>query len=436
MVMTNATSRPTARALRLVGGRLTKADLAFLSKRSRVWSRDFWRRVATSAPHPWHLGGDIDALALLLEKLNPSYALVSIDALQDAVNGELPDFKKMRATLEMAGFDVSELGLSLEYRRGELAALSERLWGSKEFQFMLSVPAALASMPEIILPLGYDAVRMSSSLTNVVAASKDAEGLDPPVEDWERIWEFFQRLGGTELCSVCRRHLAEAGAAGPEYRDLGGSWHPILSILDRLVPDADSGVTRTYSEWVEQTRSQWIKKLLQPQSRETDVGRVELPGLWVPAMRTAENRLPEAVASILGELSIQGFELRSLSGRALEELVAELLRGFGMRVNVTKQTWDGGRDIVAAGELIPGEETILAVECKQVPVVGIDHIRRAMWANRDYPALLFATSGRFSGAVLRERQEKGLGLRLYLKDGLGLRQWIDLYVRTRDKEVG
>ena len=66
-----------------------------------------------------------------------------------------------------------------------------------------------------------------------------------------------------------------------------------------------------------------------------------------------------------------------------------------MEVSVTKRTRDGGRDIIARGELIPGEPSMLAVEVKQKAVVGIEDVQRALKANEDYPALLLATAGRF-----------------------------------------
>ena len=119
--------------------------------------------------------------------------------------------------------------------------------------------------------------------------------------------------------------------------------------------------------------------------------------------------------------------MADLTWRQLEELVAELLRSRGMEISLTKRSHDGGRDVVARGELIPGEPTVLAVEVKKKPVVGIYDVQRALRANEDFPALLVATSGRFSGGVIREKARNRNQLRLYLKDGLALSQWIDAW---------
>lgn len=70
-----------------------------------------------------------------------------------------------------------------------------------------------------------------------------------------------------------------------------------------------------------------------------------------------------------------------------------MLQSKELQIEVTPRSKDGGRDIIARGEIIPGEPTVLAVEVKQKAIVGLEDVQRALRANRDYPALLFATSG-------------------------------------------
>ena len=65
-----------------------------------------------------------------------------------------------------------------------------------------------------------------------------------------------------------------------------------------------------------------------------------------------------------------------------------------------------------------------------MPVVSIPELREALWANRHFPALLLATSGRFSAGVFWEKAKKGAALRLYVKDEVAFNQWIDLYAGT------
>jgi hypothetical protein len=47
-------------------------------------------------------------------------------------------------------------------------------------------------------------------------------------------------------------------------------------------------------------------------------------------------------------------------------------------------------------------------------------IQKALWQNRQLPALLFVTSGRFTAGVLREKSLPENRLRLFLKDGEAL----------------
>lgn len=152
-----------------------------------------------------------------------------------------------------------------------------------------------------------------------------------------------------------------------------------------------------------------------------------LPPLWRPPEKHASIELVDTTKSILLALQREAVTLRSLGWRQFEEVVAELLRAQGLDVTLTKPTRDGGRDIIARGELIPGEPTILAVEVKNRGVVGTPDIHRAWAANRDFPLVMIATAGRFSAGVIREKRRSDVYHRLWLKDGSGLSQWIAQY---------
>jgi hypothetical protein len=156
------------------------------------------------------------------------------------------------------------------------------------------------------------------------------------------------------------------------------------------------------------------------------------PSIWMPQRQsTTRFVLADATRSILRTLYQEAESLASIHWRKLEEIVAELLIDRGMQIHLTKPSHDGGRDIIARGELIPGEPLTLAIEVKQRPVVGIAEVQRALFANRNFPALLVATSGRFSAGVVGEKNSEHASLRLFLKDGLALKQWIDLYAARR-----
>jgi len=152
-----------------------------------------------------------------------------------------------------------------------------------------------------------------------------------------------------------------------------------------------------------------------------------LPSSWAPrAQQEHADALRASVQPLLAELYLNDRELTSIHWRELEEVVAELLRAQGLAIHLTPSTGDGGRDIVARGELIPGEPLEIAIEVKQKPIVGLADVQRALYANQGYPALLVATAGRFSTGVIQEKGE-GQRLRLFLKDGIALSQWINAY---------
>ena len=158
-------------------------------------------------------------------------------------------------------------------------------------------------------------------------------------------------------------------------------------------------------------------------------GTVIFPNLWRPPDQTPAIELVDTTKAILVALQQERISLDSLRWQQLEDVVAELLRGRGLTVDVTPRTADGGRDVIARGELIPGEPTVLAVEVKHKAVVTLPEARNALWANRDFPLTMIATSGRFSGGVVREKHRPEVYLRLLLKDGVALRQWFNEYPR-------
>ncbi len=68
----------------------------------------------------------------------------------------------------------------------------------------------------------------------------------------------------------------------------------------------------------------------------------------------------------------------ALSSLEFEELVGEILQRSGFKVELTKRSRDGGKDIVASKDSLFGHEKI-AVECKRYNVenkVGIDVVQR------------------------------------------------------------
>jgi len=152
-----------------------------------------------------------------------------------------------------------------------------------------------------------------------------------------------------------------------------------------------------------------------------------LPSLWFADKEGQEISAVTNVRALLKKLTDHQISLDSVTWRELEEIVAELLKSQGLQVHVTPRSHDGGRDIVARGELLPGEPATIAVEVKHKRVVGISDFERALYANRNFPALLFATSRRFSAGVISEKRQECARLRVILKDGVALGQWLSDY---------
>ena len=78
------------------------------------------------------------------------------------------------------------------------------------------------------------------------------------------------------------------------------------------------------------------------------------PGLWTPKIQLEQKiGLTTAIPNVLQAIATQRKSLAEIPWRDLEEIVAELLRASGLEVFLTKRSRDGGRDIIARGELYP-----------------------------------------------------------------------------------
>jgi hypothetical protein len=125
-------------------------------------------------------------------------------------------------------------------------------------------------------------------------------------------------------------------------------------------------------------------------------------------------------------------ELKIMDRRKFEELVAELFGGFGYDVELTKQTRDGGRDIIA----VKREEVQVKylIECKRPDpggYVGVRPVRELLGVRQDEGATkaILATTAYFSkdAKLLFERHPWILELKEYDD----LKRWIDLYMRIK-----
>lgn len=119
--------------------------------------------------------------------------------------------------------------------------------------------------------------------------------------------------------------------------------------------------------------------------------------------------------------------LYELSPRDFEELIAEIFARQGFEVHLTKQTRDGGKDIIALYNKL-GIQTKYIIECKRYTnkPVGIELVQRlagvrhALSANK----AILATTSRFTSPALEwARQEVNLWS-LDLKDYDDIVRWL------------
>ena len=134
---------------------------------------------------------------------------------------------------------------------------------------------------------------------------------------------------------------------------------------------------------------------------------------------------------VLSEARSKPAELFHLSSRQFEELVAEIWKRFGYSVELTAQTRDGGRDIIAVRE---SEVNVrFLIECKRYArdrKVGVRTVRELYGVKVDEcatKAILATTSTFTSGAqeLFRRRLWE-----LEPRDFEGVVDWIKLATQT------
>ncbi len=172
------------------------------------------------------------------------------------------------------------------------------------------------------------------------------------------------------------------------------------------------------------------RQIASPRSRASTLWS---PRIWAPKEQHRQRRLADDVLRPHLERWVAGgLCLDDLNPSEFEDLVAELLFKAGLRVYKVREVPQGGRDLVARGSLVPGEEPVeMALEVKHRRVVDRQEVQLALYQNRAYPALLFVTSGRFTAGVLKEKLAEEHRFRLFLKDGLAVGDMVRTHFALR-----
>lgn len=229
--------------------------------------------------------------------------------------------------------------------------------------------------------------------------------------------------------------------------------HWMEHVLDRL-PRPRGSYARTDPDYVDRTDTRnldiyyslppqsrnWFFSNLPPEERRALNRRLEAVASFrvTAPEELASKRAPETLKFELTTLNREVAEyfakhphkLHNLSPRQFEELIGAILKDMGCDIEFTKQTRDGGRDILAAFPS-PVGQLLTIVECKRHRAdrpVGLGIAERFLYVveQKDRASCgLIATTSYFSPEVKALAQEKPY--RLKLKDFEGVRDWIANY---------
>lgn len=143
-------------------------------------------------------------------------------------------------------------------------------------------------------------------------------------------------------------------------------------------------------------------------------------------------------SGLVGQKAIEFFQrypeqLKVMDRRKFEALVAELFDGFGYEVELTKQTRDGGKDIIAVKRAEVKVKYL--IECKRPDpggYVGVGPVRELLGVKNDENATkgILVTTAYFSpdAKLLFDRHPWVLEP----KEFNDLQEWIDHYIKLRE----
>jgi len=88
--------------------------------------------------------------------------------------------------------------------------------------------------------------------------------------------------------------------------------------------------------------------------------------------------IQDAVKDLIAKIKQDPDQIRDITSRQFEEIIAEVFKKRGFTVELTKRTRDGGKDIVAISEDKLGIKTKFFIECKHYKEgnkIGVDVVR-------------------------------------------------------------
>ena len=206
---------------------------------------------------------------------------------------------------------------------------------------------------------------------------------------------------------------------------------PVAKIVSiSAVPGLSDYLTRAFNYL---NRSHSVELLSFPDIFDKVLGNIRLlQGILIS--EDAPEELIEVQQFIISELisylKSHPDALYNIRPRQFEELIAEILAGYGWRVEITPATKDGGYDIYGIVKDEVGKTSSWLIECKRYAAerkVGVDIVRALYGSNvllGGENNLMLATTSFFTKGVYDIKASR---YDLELKDYEGILDWVNTY---------
>lgn len=147
--------------------------------------------------------------------------------------------------------------------------------------------------------------------------------------------------------------------------------------------------------------------------------------------QTLRNAIPVLLNKIATKPSILK-QIPTTDWRVFEEIVAEVFRGFGYKVVLTKKTKDGGKDIIALQKDENGKVEKILIECKhwkdKVDVKPVREIIGVAVTEEELPTgVILATTNKFTSDAKKVKINPNISVKLDLKEYNDILNWIEDY---------
>lgn len=292
--------------------------------------------------------------------------------------------------------------------------------------------------PEITEPSG-DKHR---HVTHALMAIKKAEEFSSNVEaaHWYLTWKQHSKgispvqaciiLNVVEPGSIFNKICAGIVATCQESLDWAAKeFLKSVELLSSITDEFDSSLREDYDYLLEgASKNNWTDDTAIPSWFFPSCSKFDHQsnGPFEHAIEVA-NFLDRRLAS---EISQNPKSLIVMPSRRFEELVAELLDGFGFNIELTARTRDGGVDVIAIDHRVISAKYL--VQCKRYArqhAVGVEPIRalHGVVASEGATKGILVTTGRFSAPAAQY-----LARHRWILEGRdldGLLHWLDLYQR-------